>query len=133
MNMNVESLLPFLLILAPFLAAFFIEALVIYFFKLKSFWASVGISIVINLISTTLVYYAAGAILGKLGYEIGQFNGLNLPIQAIAFIWWFSVIADGLMLQLFIKAPEKHKIFIASIVMNALSYAFLHLFIEYSH
>lgn len=131
--MNIESLLPFALILAPFILAFFVEALVIYFFKLKKFWGSVGISFAINIISIALVFYVAGPVLGKLGYEVGQFNGLNLPIQALAFVWWFSLIADGLMLQLVIKNVDRKKIYLASILMNTLSYLFLHLFIEYSH
>ncbi|RYF81830.1 MAG: hypothetical protein EON98_11895 [Chitinophagaceae bacterium] len=128
--MNVESFLPFLLILAPFAIAFFIEALVLYFFKLKKFWGSVGVSVLINLVSVALVYFIGSFILSKVGYE---FNGLQLQLPVVAFICWVSIIVEGLLLQLFCRTAEKKTIFLASIVMNILSYAFLYFFIANSH
>ena len=130
--MDVESFVPFLLILAPFAIAFFIEALVLYFFKLTSFWMGMMIIIFVNLVSLALIYFVGGPLLGKLGYA-GQFNGLNLPVQVIAFLCWLSIIADGLLLGIFLKKKEKKELFAASIVMNILSYLFLHFFIAYSH
>lgn len=130
--MDVESFVPFLLILAPFALAFFIETLVLYFFKLKSFWAGFGIIILINLVALAIIYYAGGPLLGKLGYA-GQFNGLDLPLQVIAFLCWLSIIIDGLLLSLFLKQQEKKRIYTASIIMNILSFLFLHLFIAFSH
>jgi hypothetical protein len=131
--MNVESVVPILLILAPFAIAYLIEALVIYFFRLKGIFASIGISVLINLLSLALIYFIGAPLLGKLGYELGQFNGLNLEIQVVAFICWFSIIVEALLLQLFIRSQQKKQVFIASIVMNILSYLFLNLFILYSH
>ena len=130
--MDIESVVPFLLILAPFALAFFIETLVLYFFKLTSFWAGFGIIILVNLVSLAIIYYAGGPLIGKLGYA-GQFNGLDLPIQVIAFLCWLSIIIDGLLLSLFLKRHQKKQIFSASIVANILSYLFLHLFIVFSH
>ena len=127
--MNAESILPFLLILLPFGIAFFIEALVIFFFRIKHFWGALGLSLLINLLVLVLLY-AASLLLGILGYE---FNGLLLPLQVILFFWWLSIVADGLLLQFFSKKTNKHRVFLASIVMNSLSYLFLFFFITNSH
>lgn len=131
--MDVESFVLFLLLLAPFAIAYFIEALVIYFFKLRKFWASIGISLLINLLSLAVIYFIGAPVLGKLGYEIGQFNGLNVEMQIVVFLCWLSILIDALLLQVFCRGQEKKRIFTASIVMNLLSYLFLHFFIVYSH
>ena len=131
--MNFESLLPFFVILGVFLFAFFLEAIVVYAFKIKTFWKALGITIVVNLVSLLLIYFLAAAFLSKLGYEIGQFNGLNLQPQVIAFMWWFSSIAEGLLLQFFTGKHERKKAFTAAIIMNAISYLFLYFFITNSH
>ena len=131
--MDIESIVPFLLILAPFAIAFFLEALVIYFFKLRGFWASLGFSILINLVAIAFIYFVGSPLLGALGYDMGQFNGLNLPIQVVAFLCWLSILIDGVLLQLVLRKQDKKRIYLASIVMNILSYLFLHFFIVYSH
>ena len=127
--MNVESLDLFLLVLAPFLAVFLIEALVMYFSKLKGFWASLGLSIVINLVSLALIYFAAAPFLSLLGYDLGKFNGLNLSLPVVSFLTWFSIVIDGILLQLLNRKLDRKKIFIAAIVMNILSYFFFYFFI----
>lgn len=127
--MNTESVLPFLLIIAPFAIAFLLEAIVIYFFKLKSFGKSVLVSVGVNLFSL-VVLYGCTLLLGKLGYE---FNGLRLPLQVILTLWWLSIISDALLLQLFSPKTEKKIVFSASIVMNSLSYLFIYFFITNSH
>ena len=127
--MSTESIVPFLLIIAPFAIAFLIEALVIYFFKLTSFGRSVIVSFAINLFSLA-VLYGFGLLMGKLGYE---FNGLRLPLQVILTLWWLSVIVDALLLQFFSRKAEKRNLFMASIVMNSFSYLFLYFFITNSH
>ena len=131
--MNFESLLPFAVFLGLFLLAFLIEALVLYFFKLKSFWGGFGLSVLLNLISLVLIYFVASALLGLLGYEVGNYNGLNPPAQVTAFLWWFSVVADGLLLLLFLRRQQPSKVFLASIIMNWLSFLFLYVFIVSSH
>jgi len=128
--MNTESLIPFALIITPFFLAFFIEGIVLYFFKIKAFWSSIGIAVAVNLLSLVVIFYAIMPLLGKLGY---QFNGLELPVPVVLFLWWFSSIADGLLVLLFFKHVEKKRIFSASIIMNALSYLFLYIFIVNSH
>jgi Na+/melibiose symporter-like transporter len=128
--MNIESLLPFILLFSPFILAFIVEALVIYFFKLRPFLTSLGISVLVNLISIALIHFVASAILSKIGYEL---NGLNLQVQVLLFLCWFSIVVEGFVLQFLLKKPEKKKIFLASITMNALSFLFLYFFIEYSH
>ena len=128
--MNIESLLPFILLFSPFLLAFIIEAAVIYFFKLRPFLTSLGISFLVNIFSIALIHFFASYVLSKIGYEL---NGLNLPIQVILFLCWFSILVEGFLLKLLIKNEVKKTVFIASIVMNVFSYLFLYLFIEYSH
>lgn len=128
--MNIESLVPFFLIIAPFLIAFFVESLVIYFFKLKPFWQSAGISIIINLLSIALVYFVASFILSRIGYE---FNGLQLRLPVVAFIWWISVIAEGFLLLLFCRNQKREKLFQASLVMNTVSYLILYFIVTNSH
>ena len=127
--MTLESTLPFLLILLPFAIAFFVEGLVIYFFKMKRFWSSIGTATIINLL-TLLLHYGSSIMLGKLGYE---FNGLLLPLQVIFFFWWLSVIVDGALLQLFFLKEEKKRLYVASLVMNTISFLFLYFFITNSH
>jgi hypothetical protein len=127
--MNADSILPFLLIVAPFAFAFLLEAAVLYFFKFKHFWAGVGTAIAVNLLSLA-VLYGSSLLLNKLGYE---FNGLRLPLQVILALWWLSVVADGLLLQLFSPKAEKRIVYTASLVMNTLSYLFLYFFITNSH
>ena len=129
--MSFESLL--LVLFGVLLLAFFIEALVIYFFKIKLFWNSVGVSIVVNLISFTLFYYLGSAFLTKLGYDAVQLNGLNLPFRGIAFLWWFTTVVEGVVLQLLSPKQKKRDIYLASMIMNAISLFFLHFFIENSH
>ncbi len=124
--MNIESLGIFGLILTPFLIAFLMEALVIYFFKLKGFWVSLGLSLLVNAISIGVVFFGGSFLLGKLGYE---FNGLNLQPQVVAFLCWFSIIVEGLLLILLMKTAERKRIFSASILMNIASYFFLWFFI----
>jgi len=127
--MNLESLDLFLLVLAPFFAVFVIEALVIYFFKLKGFWASLGLSILINLLSFALIYFAAAPLLSLLGYDLGKFNGLNLSLPVVFFLTWFSIITDAILLQVLNRQLDRKRIFIVSIVMNILSYFFFYFFI----
>ena len=131
--MDIESVVPFLLLLAPFAIAFFIEALVIYFFKLKGFWLSIGLSILVNLIALAVIYFIGSPILGAIGYDMGQFNGLNLPIQVVVFLCWLSILIDGFIVQLMLRKQDKKTIYTSSTVMNILSYLFLHFFIVYSH
>lgn len=128
--MNIESLLPFILLFSPFILAFIVEALVIYSFKLRPFLTSLGISVLVNLISIALIHFVASFILAKIGYEL---NGLNLQVQVLLFLCWFSIVVEGFVLQFLLKKPEKKKIFLASVAMNALSFLFLYFFIEYSH
>lgn len=127
--MNIESILPFLLIIGLFVFAFFAEGVVLYFFKVKHFWASIGTSFVVNILSL-LVLYACASLVGKLGYEL---NGLRLPVQVTLFFWWVSVFADALLVQWFAPKTETHRIYLASVVMNSLSYLFLYFFIANSH
>jgi hypothetical protein len=127
--MNLETVSPFLLIVAPFFVAFLLEAFVIYFFRLKRFWASAGIAFLINLLSLG-VLYGSSLLVGKLGYE---FNGLQLPLQVVLFLWWLSIVADGILLRFFAKNTERKRIYLCSIVMNTLSYFFLYFFITNSH
>jgi hypothetical protein len=131
--MNFESLDLFLLVLAPFIAIFIIEALVIFFYKLKGFWRSLGLSILINLVSFALIYFIAAPFLSLLGYDLGKFNGLNLSLPVVSFLTWFSIIVDGILLQVLNRQLDRKKIFIASIVMNVLSYFFFYFFIINSH
>lgn len=131
--MDIESLTPFLLILSPFLVAFFLEALVVYFFRLKGFWASLGLTVVVNLLSLALVYFVASALLAKLGYDVGSFNGLSLSLPVVAFLWWFSSVAEGLFMHLFFRGAQKPRVWLASMVMNLVSYLFLYVFIVNSH
>lgn len=123
----------FLLFLGLFLLAFLIEALVLYFFKLTRFWAGFGLAIALNLISFALIYFVAFPILGLMGYDLGKLNGLNPPAQVTAFFWWFSVVVEGLLLTLFLRRQQRSKIFLASTIMNWLSFLFLYLFIINSH
>jgi len=127
--MNVQSVTPFLLIIAPFVIAFLLEALVIFFFKLKRLWPALGISILINLVALAVLYGASLAI-GQLGYHL---NGLRLPYPVFFTFWWLSVIVDGLLLQVFSRRSDARKIYLASIVMNTLSFVFLYLFISNTH
>jgi hypothetical protein len=127
--MNAENILPFFLIVAPFAVAFLLEAIVIYFFTIRRFWPGVGVAFLINLLSLA-VLYGSSLLMGKLGYE---FNGLRLPLQVILMLWWLSVIADGLLLQLFNAKTDKRTVFTASLVMNSISYLFLYFFITNSH
>lgn len=128
--MNIESLLPFLLILLRSLGiAFFLEALVIYFFKIKRFWPAVGLSFGLNFLGLVVIYVASWLI-GKLGYE---FNGLLLPLPVIFALWWISVITDALLLRAFAPQVLPKTVLLSSIVMNTVSYLFLYFFITYSH
>lgn len=127
--MNVQSVTPFLLIVAPFLVAFLLEAFVIFFFKLRTFWAALVAAFAVNLV-TLAVLYGAGLLIGLLGYSL---NGLRLPFQVFFLFWWISVVFDGLLLQAFTKRPNTHLIYVASIVMNTVSYLFLYLFISNTH
>ena len=127
--MTVESMLPFLLILFPFLICFFSEALVIAFFGFRRFWAALGFSIIINLL-TLLLLYGSSLLLEKLGYE---FNGLLLPVQVMLFFWWLSVLADGALLKLFLPRADTKRVYLASMGMNALSYLFVYFFVANSH
>lgn len=127
--MNADSMLPFLLIVTPFAIAFLLEAAVLYFLRIKRFWPAVGISVAVNLLSLA-VLYGSSLLLNKLGYE---FNGLRLPLQVILACWWLSIIADGLLLQLFSPKAEKRMVYTASLVMNTVSYLFLYFFITNSH
>lgn len=131
--MDIESVVPFLLLLAPFAIAFFIEALVIYFFKLKGFWLSIGISILVNLVALAVIYFIGSPVLGAIGYDMGQFNGLNLPVQVVVFLCWLSILIDGFIVQLMLRKQDKKTIYTSATVMNILSYLFLHFFIVYSH
>jgi hypothetical protein len=128
--MNIESLVPFLLILAPFAIAFLLEALVLYFSRLMSFWGSIGTSFLINILSIALVYFIASFILSRIGYE---FNGLQLELPVVAFLWWISIIAEGLLLRPFTRGKDKNSVLVAAILMNTLSYLFFYLFVIYSH
>lgn len=127
--MRIDSILPFLLVLLPFALAFFTEALVVYFFKISRFWASLGSVIVINLL-VLLLLYGSSLLLGKLGYE---FNGLLLPLPVMLFFWWLSVVADGALLKLFFRKADGKQVYLASILMNTLSYLVLYFFITNSH
>ena len=124
--MEFESIRPFLYIILQTIGfVFLLEALVIYFFKIKTFWTALGVSVLINILSF-VVLYGGATLTGKLGYE---FNGLQLPLQVMAFLWWISVIADGLLLKLLSRKAEKRDYFLPSIVMNTFSFLFLYFFV----
>lgn len=127
--MNVQSIIPFLLIIAPFALAFLLEALVIYFFKVKRFWGSLGLSILINLF-TIGVLYGASLLLTQLGYTM---SGFRFPVQVVLTLWWVSVVVDGLLLQVFSQKARSRTVYLSSIVMNTVSYLFLYLFLSNSH
>ena len=131
--MSIESLVPFLILLGLFLVAFLIEALVLYFSRLKKFWPSFGISVVVNIFSLLLNYFVASSLVSRLGYDSSQFSGLNLQLPVVAFLWWFSVVVEGGLLCFFFSAHERKKVFLASILMNFLSFLFLYVFIVNSH
>ena len=126
--MNFESIVAFLLIVAPVIIGFLIEALVIYLFKIRHFWGSIGLSLIVNLISLVLVY-AGTVLISKLGYA---FDGLQMPLQVVLTLWWLSTLSDGAILHYFFKG-EKKRAYLCSILMNFLSYAFLYIFISLSH
>jgi hypothetical protein len=126
--MNIVDLSPLLLLVAPFVLAFFIEALFIYFFGIRSFWTSVGVAFFINLLSLG-VLYVGSLLLSKLGYG---FDGLLLPLQVVLAFWWLSVVTDGVFLSRFAK-NRMQTAYLCSLVMNFFSYLFLYLFITYSH
>lgn len=128
--MNIEGIIPFLLIIAPFAIAFLLEAIVLYYFRLLRLGPSIGMAIAINLFCLALIVFAVMPLLTNLGYGL---TGLDLPIQVVVFLWWFSSVADGLLLTLFLRREAKPKIFTASILMNFLSYLFLYIFIVNSH
>lgn len=125
--MQLENYYPFLLIMVPFAIAYFAEALVIYLFRLKPFWAALGISLLTNFLSLA-VLYGSSILLGKLGYSV---RGLQLPVQVMLFFWWLSVLTDGLLLQLLTKREELNKIYLCSIVMNSFSWLFLYMFVTH--
>lgn len=127
--MNVQSITPVLLVIAPFALAFLLEAVVIWRFKIKPFWKSVGLSVFINLL-TLCVLFGAGFLIGQLGY---RFNGLRVPLQVFLLFWWLSVLVDGLLLQGLARQITTKRIYVSSLVMNAVSYLFLYLFVAYSH
>lgn len=131
--MNIESLLPFFLLLAVLLLAFALEAAVMAFFKLKKFWPAFGISIPLNLVSLALVYFGAVPFLSALDYGIGKPNGLTMQVQVILFLWWFSVMVEGLLLSLLFRRQNKRPVFLAAIFMNLASFVFLYVFNLISH
>ena len=120
-----ESVYPFLLIVAPFAVAFLIEAVIIFLFGIKRFWIALGISLGLNLLSLTILY-AGSRIIGNLGYT---FDGMLVPLQVLLFFWWLSSVTDGFFLQLFSKETKKETIFLCSTLMNTLSWLFLYFFI----
>jgi len=123
--MRFESFYPFLLLVAPFAFAHFAEAMVIYFFRMKPFWASVGFSLFINLL-TLVVLYGCSVLLGKLGYAL---SGLQVPPPVMLFFWWLSVVTDGFLLRLVLKKASTNSLFLCSLVMNTISWLFLYFFI----
>lgn len=131
--MNIESLLPFFLLLAVLLFAFAVEAAVMAFFKLKKFWPAVGVSLLVNLASLALIYFLAAPFLSLLGYDIGKPNGLNMQVQVILFLWWFAAVTEGILLSLFLRRQKKPQIFLVSVVMNTASFVFLYVFDIISH
>lgn len=122
-----------LLLLGFFAVVFAIEADVLSSFKLQPFWAALGLSVLLNLVSFALLYFAASALLSLLGYETAGLDGLNRQPQVILFLWWFSVVAEGLLLLAFLRKAEPKRILIAAILMNVLSFLFLYGFVEFSH
>ncbi|HVF95707.1 MAG TPA: hypothetical protein VM871_00215 [Flavisolibacter sp.] len=128
--MNSESLRLFAILATPFVAVFLIEGITIYSFKLKRPLAAVGVAVAVNIVSFLLFFYAIVPLLGKLNYEI---NGLNLPLQLVFFLWWFSAVAEGMLLRIFLRRTDPEIIFKASMLMNALSTSCLYFFIVESH
>lgn len=128
--MNIESFLPFLLVVAPFAIAFFTESLVLYYFRLRPMWGAIAIATAVNLLSLAIIFFAVLPLIKKLGYEL---SGFNLQPQVMVFLWWFSSVADGVLLTIFLPKPDKSKIFAASILMNFISFLFLYIFIVNSH
>jgi hypothetical protein len=131
--MNIESFLPFLLILTPFAAAFFLEAAVMFFLKLKPFRTCLGISILTNLLSFALLYFVGSPLLSLFGYDTANFNSFNLHPQTVAFLCWVSIIVEGLLVGFLLRSVPTKRVFTASISMNVLSFIFLYLFIANSH
>jgi hypothetical protein len=126
--MNFESILPFLLFVAPFVIAFFLEAVVIYFFKLKTFWVGMGVSFLINILSLGVLSFGVRMLSG-LGYA---FDGMRFPVQAMLALWWLSVVVDGILFQFFIK-KKKEVVYVASLIMNTVSYSFLYIMVASTH
>lgn len=113
---------PLLLVLLPFALAFLIEATTIYFFKLRGLWASIGLSVVINLLVIVAVVFAVMPLLGRLNYGV---SALQFPLPVAVFLCWLSILLDGLLLRAFIKNRPAVRVFAASAVMNVLSWVVL--------
>lgn len=131
--MNIESLLPLYILLAVFLLAFAAEAAVMTLFKLKKFWPAFVLSLFLNVVSFSLIYFLARPFLSSLGYDIGKFNGLNLQAQVIAFLWWFCVMVEGSLLTLFLRRSANSRVFVVAALMNLGSFIFLYVFDIVSH
>ncbi len=120
-----ESVYPFLLVVAPFAIAFLIEAVVIFLFRVKRFWPALGVSLAINILSLAALYLGS-LLAGKMGYAL---DGMVVPLPVLFFFWWLSVMADGLLLQLFTRGQNSERLFLCSVIMNTLAWLFLYLFI----
>lgn len=120
--MNFESIVPLLLPVALILILFQLEALVLFFFKMKSFLGSLGVSALVNVMSLVVLYGVGHYVVPLFGYDV---NGFPLPV--VALLWWTSIVGEGFFLQLFIKKGDRARIFQAAIVMNTVSFLFFFL------
>lgn len=131
--MSVESFLPFVLLFSPLLLAFVLEAAVLTAFRIQRFWKAFAVSVLLNLLSLTSLFYLVPFVLQPLGYDAVQFNGLTMPLRVVAFLWWFATLLEGFLLTLCYKRQPREKLFLCAAIMNALSFSLFYLFVTFSH
>ena len=107
------------------------EGFVIYLFGINLFWKSIWHAIIVNLISLVVGLIIVGVATAK---DLTEYTSLTtdpdqLPTWTIYFI--LSVVIEALVLRRLNKSKSWSRIFMASVVMNLVSYIVLYAYAYY--
>ena len=104
-----------------------LEGMVIYLFRIRRYPVAIGHALVVNIVSL-LAGYLLWPLISRIGLDLGS-KRLQLP--TLAFLWLLTVLIEAPVLKLLNRAQAWERVFMASIVMNFLSYLIFYFMMTY--
>jgi hypothetical protein len=122
----------YLLLLLPVLLILFIllvEGLILYLFRIGKLMRSIGYAFVANGTSFLFCVFVAGLV-NLIGYHVSI---TSIPLPVLLLFCWLSIIIEAIIIKLLHRTTNTTQVFMASILLNFVTFLFFYLFLLFSH